>query len=182
MYCIKLKSFCGIVALLALLLAVGCSKVEDLLRFTFSDSVEITIPSQTLVSHIPITISSPEVQTSSQQAFANNNTQAKYVKEAKLKSMRLSITTPEDQTFSFLNEIKLYISTANEPELLLAYKTNIPSNVGSELILEVADVNLKPYIQGDAYTIRTEAVLDEVITREVKIRADLSFSVTANVF
>jgi hypothetical protein len=182
MYCIKLKSGCGIVVLAALLLTAGCGKVEDLLRFTFNDSVEITIPSQSLISHVPITISSPEVQTSSQQAFATNNTQAKYVKEAKLKSMRLSITSPQDQTFSFLNEIKIFISAADAPEVLLAFKTDIPSEVGSELLLNVTDVNLKPYIQGDAYTIRTEAIVDEVITREVKIRADLSFAVTATVF
>ncbi|EMR02201.1 hypothetical protein [Cesiribacter andamanensis] len=178
----KLSGPLHIVSLILLVWLSGCEKVENLLRFTFNDSVEITIPSQSLISNVPIKIASPEVQTSSQQAFANNNTQAKYVKEAKLKSLELTISSPQDQTFSFLNEIKIYISASGQPELLLASKENIPASAGRQLSLDVSQANLKPYIQGDAYTIRTEAVIDEVLTREVKITADLAFAVTADVF
>ena len=169
------------VFLLALMMS-GCEKVEDMIRFTFRDSAEISIPSQNFISTGFIKIPSPEIQTSSQQAFANNNTQAKYVKEAKLKELKLTITAPASQTFSFLNEIKIFISAPNQPEVLIASKTNIPSSIGRELLLDVTNVNLKPYVQGDSYTIRSEAKVDEVTSQEVNITADMTFSVTAEVF
>ncbi|AHM58913.1 hypothetical protein D770_03230 [Flammeovirgaceae bacterium 311] len=170
-------------ALMLLVLALsGCEKVEDRVKFSFHDSANITIPSQSIISAGFLKIPSPEVQTSSQQAFENNNTQAKYVKEAKLTALSLSITSPQSQSFSFLNEIKLYISAPGQEEVLLASKINIPNSVGQELPLDVTNVNLKPYIQGDSYTIRSEVKVDEVTTQEIKIRADMHFSVTADVF
>lgn len=165
-----------------LLFISGCEKVEDLARFSFHDTANITIPSQGIISAGFLKIPSPEVQTSSQQAFENNNTQAKYVKEAKLTALTLSITAPQSQSFSFLNEIMLYISAPGQEEVLIASKTNIPNTVGRELILDVTNVNLKPYIQGDTYSIRSEARVDEVTTQEIKIQADMHFSVTADVF
>ncbi len=169
-------------ALLLLFSVSGCEKVEDLLRFSFHDTADITIPSQSFISTGLLKIPSPEVQTSSQQAFENNNTQAKYVKEAKLTALTLSITSPQGQTFSFLNEIKLYISAPNQPEVLVASKSNIPNTIGRELVLDVTNVNLKPYVQGETYSIRSEAKVDEVTTQEIKISADMHFSVTAEVF
>lgn len=162
--------------------AVGCEKIEDLIRFKFHDTAEIIIPSQSVVSTGFLKIPSPEVQTSSKQAFQNNNTEAKYVKEAKLTELKLSITSPQSQTFSFLNEINIYISAPNQPEVLIASKTAIPATIGKELYLDVKGVNLKPYIQGDTYSIRSEAKVDEVTTQEVRIKADMHFSVTADVF
>ncbi len=179
----KLKTFRAPLQALLLLgmLLPACEKIEDMLRFDFHDKAEITIPSQGLISTDILTIPSPEVQTSSQQAFANNNTEAKYVKEATLTALTLNITSPDNQTFSFLNEIKIYISAPDQEEVLVAFKTAIPANVGQELQLEVSNTNLKPYIEGDSYTIRTEAKIDEVTTQEVTIEADMHFSVTADV-
>lgn len=182
MYRIKLNYSLCIALFIALFAGVACNKIEDLLRFSFKDSVEFTIPSQSIITNVPVKIASPEVQTSSQQAFSNNNTQAKYVKTASLQAMKLTITVPQDQTFSFLNEIKIYMSAADQPEVLLASRTNIPATIGNELELEVTGENLKPYIQGDSYSIRTEVRVDEVTTREITIKADMTFSVTADVF
>lgn len=181
---LKNKLFSGLLLIFAALLVTfaGCEKIEDLLRFNFSDSAEISIPAQNILPTGFLRIPSPEVQTSSQQAFANNNTEAKYVKEAILTELKLTITSPQTQTFSFLNEIKIYLSAPDQPEVLIASKTNIPATVGNELLLDVTGTNLKPYVQGDSYVIRTEAKLDEATTQEMKIRADMQFSVTAEVF
>lgn len=181
---LKNKSFSRLLLILTTLAIIftGCDKIEDLLRFSFNDSAEISIPSQRVLPTGFLRIPSPEVQTSSQQAFANNNTEAKYVKEAILTELKLNITSPQTQTFSFLNEIKIYISAPDQPEVLIASKTDIPSTVGRELILDVTGTNLKPYVQGDSYTIRSEVKLDEATTEEVKIVADMTFSVTADIF
>lgn len=177
----KISTTLFLMLVLLVSILTGCEKLEDMIRFNFQDTAEIVIPSQTFISTGFLKIPSPEIQTSSKQAFANNNTEAKYVKEAKLTELKLSITTPQSQTFSFLNEIKIYISAPNHPEVLIASKTNIPATIGRELLLDVQDVNLKPYIQGESYSIRTEAKVDEVNSQEVKIIADMHFSVTADV-
>ena len=169
-------------AMLMALLLTGCGKIEDMIRFNFKDTAKITIPSQSPISTGFLKILSPEVQTSSKQAFENNNTQAKYVKEATLTELKLTITAPQDQTFSFLNEINLYISAPNQPEVLIAYKANIPATIGKELLLDVTNVNLKPYIKGDSYSIRSEAKIDEVPTQEINIDANMTFNVAAEVF
>lgn len=169
--------------LLMLTSLAGCDKVEDLIRFNFTDTAEIIIPVQNILpTGNMIKISTPAVQTSSQQAFEQNNTNVKYVKEAKLSALKLNIKAPENQTFSFLNEIKIFISAEGQQEVLIASKTNIPNTVGKEIDLVVTGVDLKPYIKGSSYNIRTEATVDEAPTQEIKIDALMTFNVTADVF
>ena len=172
-----------LLVLLSLIAGVtACEKVEDLVRFTFKDTAKITIQSQGIISTGLLKITSPPIQTSSKQAFSQNNTEAKYVKEAKLTELKLTITAPQSQTFSFINSIKIYISASGQEEVLIASKDNIPNDAGKQILLDVANVNLRPYIQQDSYSIRTEAVIDEIPTENVNIDADMSFTVTANVF
>jgi hypothetical protein len=178
----KISTTLCIAGLLLLVLSAACEKLEDLIRFKFEDSADIVVPSQTVISTGFLKIPSPEVQTSSKQAFENNNTEAKYVKDARLTELKLTITAPQNQTFSFLNEIKIYISAPNQDEVLIASKTDIPASVGRELYLDINSTNLRPYIQGESYSIRTEVKVDEVTSQEIHIKANMAFSVTADVF
>ena len=162
--------------------SAACDKIEDLLEFSFEDNAEIVVPSQTIISTGILNLPSPEVQTSSQQAYKNNNTDAKYVKTAKLTKLKLTITSPQNQTFAFLNEIKIYIKAPGQSEVMIASKSNIPDNIGNELLLDTSGANLKPYIQGDSYSIRTEVKVDKVTSQEIRINANMHFAVTADVF
>lgn len=173
--------------LFPVLIAVGlsmftaCEKLNELTTFGIDNTSSITIKANTGIN-IPFIIPSPEITTSSEQAFKNNNTRADLVDEASLESLDLLITAPAEQTFDFLNEIEIYIQADGLEETLLASKYDIPENTGNSLSLESSGVNLKEYIKKESYSIKTKVITDKVISRDIDIDAQMRFRVKAKVF
>src|SRR4051812_10079822 len=106
----------------------GCSKVDELLTFFISDQTSFRIESSSPLD-LPFEIATPDVTTNSSQKFQNNNTSASKVKDVKLEEMRLTVTNPAGKNFNFLKSCKVYISTTQNNEILLASAENIPMNV-----------------------------------------------------
>jgi hypothetical protein len=158
----------------------SCNTVDDLLTFTISNEASIQIKS-TFPINLPSEIITPDVTTNSSAEFANNKTKASLVKDVKLKSLKLSIANPTDQTFTFLKSIHLYISTTNSDEIELAYQDNISSTTNT-IDLICTDKRLDEYIKADKYKIRTQVTLKETLTKEVTVKADMKFKVTADPF
>ncbi len=159
----------------------GCDKLNELITFNIYNETEITIPSQSGIS-LPLIIRSPEIKTSSEQSFKNNNTKAELVETAHLSELQLSIVAPEKQNFNFLNEITIYIKDANGNEEPVAFRKNIPEDGSTVIKLETTGTNLKPYIQQENYSIRTDVKTDQIVNHEVKIKINMTFRVKAKVF
>lgn len=174
------KNF-SLLSLIILLLICSCEKIEDLTTFDIKNNTQVSIPAQGIVK-VPLIIRSPEVQTSAEQTFKNNNTRADLVETASLSNLKLSILAPENQNFDFLNVIKIYIKDEAGKEALLASSENIPEDGRRVLELETSGADLKPFIQQENYTIRTEATTDQVLNQDVDIRVDMVFTVKAKVF
>lgn len=174
----KTKTY-ALITLVALFI-VSCSVVDQLLTFTVSNQTSFTI-----ASGFPVNIASeiitPDVTTNSSAEFQNNNTKADLVKDAKLKELKVTITNPTDKTFSFLKSIHLYISTDANDEIELAYLDDIKSTT-NVLDLKVTDAKLDKYIKAPSYKIRTKAVIQETLTKDITIKADMKFRVTADPF
>ena len=174
----KTKSY-ALITLLVLFVA-SCSVVDQLLTFTVSNQTSFTIR-----SGFPLNTASeiitPDVTTNSSAEFQNNNTNANLVKDAKLKELKLSITNPTDKTFSFLKSVHLYISTDATDEVELAYLDDIKST-SNILDLKVTDAKLDKYIKAPSYKIRTKAVVQETLTKDITVKADMKFRVTADPF
>lgn len=166
--------------LFATLLISSCDTVDDLLSFSISNDTTIEIKSTSPIN-LPSEISTPDVTTNSSSEFENNKTKASLVKDVKLRSLKLSITNPEDKTFSFLKEIHLYISTDSNNEIELAYQTNITST-SKTIDLICTDERLDQYIKADKYKIRTKVTLKETLTKDVTVKANMNFKVTADPF
>ncbi|HOA38728.1 MAG TPA: hypothetical protein PKJ36_10015, partial [Flavihumibacter sp.] len=98
--------------LVAIIVFGACEKIKDLLNFSIANESSFTVSSTTPINS-PYTINTPDVTTNSSQEFENNNTNAKLVKEVKLKSLTLTITNPSQQNFNFLKTIRIYISSTN---------------------------------------------------------------------
>lgn len=160
-----------------LLLCFGCKQVDDLLTFTISDQVNITVPSNSPLS-LPTELATPDVTTNSSQKFANNNTEASLVKDVKLQELKLTIETPSGKTFSFLKSIQIYISTNSGNEILLAGLENIPANVNT-IVLTPTQEKLDVYAKSSSYKLRTSVVTKETLTQDVTLKTDLKFRVTA---
>ncbi len=168
---------------LILFLAVflnSCSAVDDLLTFTISNQASIQIKSSFPVN-LPSEIITPDVTTNSSAEFANNKTKASLVKDVKLKSIKLTITNPADKTFTFLKSIHLFISTTDSDEIELAYQDNI-NETTNMIDLICTDKKLDQYIKSDKYKIRTQVTLKETLTKDVTVKADMKFKVTADPF
>lgn len=160
---------------------IACEKIDKLTTFNIHHDTSFTIPGQKTVVSL-ISLPSPEVKTSSQQTFANNNTSAKLVEEVSLNELMLTVTAPENGNFDFLNSISVYISAEGEKEVLLASKTNIPETGSKTILTETTNVNLKPYLVKENYSIRTEAKTDKILEHDLDIKIDMTFKVRAGVF
>lgn len=175
-----MKSRLIVLTLLFAAFLSSCSTVDDLLSFTISNSTSIKIQS-TLPINLPSEIITPDVTTNSSAEFQNNKTKANLVKDVKLKSLNLMITDPSDKTFTFLKSVHLYISTTDSDEIELAYQDNINST-SNTIDLICTDARLDQYIKADKYKIRTKVTLKETLTKDVTVKADMKFRVTADPF
>ncbi|CAM3487283.1 hypothetical protein [Flavobacterium chungbukense] len=158
----------------------SCDAVDDLLSFSISNEASIKIKSSSPIN-LPSEIITPEVTTNSSAEFENNKTKASLVKDVKIRSLKLTIADPSDKTFTFLKSVHLYISTNNSDEIELAYQDNI--NVTTNTIdLICTDKKLDQYIKADSYKIRTQVTLKETLTKDVTVKANMKFRVTADPF
>lgn len=175
-----MKSKIIAIALLLSLSLASCSAVDDLLSFSISNETSIKIKSTSPIN-LPSEIITPDVTTNSSAQFENNKTKASLVKDVKLRSLKLSITDPSDKTFTFLKSVHLYISTTDSDEIELAYQDNV--NATTNMIdLICTDKKLDQYIKADKYKIRTKVTLKETLTKDVTLKAEIKFRVTADPF
>lgn len=174
----KIKTY-TVISLLALFI-VSCSVVDQLLTFTISNQTSFKIASG-FPLNLATEIITPDVTTNSSAEFQNNNTKADLVKDVRIKELKLTITDPTDKTFSFLKSIHLYISTDTNDEIELAYLDNINSTANA-LNLTVSPERLDKYIKAPSYKIRTKAVIKETLTKDITVKADMKFKVTADPF
>lgn len=165
-------------SILIIISSVSCEKIEELLTFSIDHSTQATIRGNSPIE-VPIGILTPEITTNSEQHFKNNDTRKEYVKDIILNKLDVSINEPENQTFSFLKEVYIYISADSYEELQIAHSTDIPENAKS-ISLETTNKNLDNYVKSDEYKLRVEAVTREVIANDVIVDIDITFTVTAN--
>lgn len=168
-----------ILSILAVFL-FSCSLVDKLLTFTISDSTSIKIESGLPIG-TPFEFTTPEVTSNSSSEFENNNTKADLVKEVTLKDLKLTITDPSDKNFSFLKSVRIYISTDANDEIELAYLEDI-NTTNNTIELNPTAAKLDKYVKASSYKIRTKAVTKESITKDITMKADLRFNVTADPF
>lgn len=171
-----------IIAITALifLLTISCNEVDKLLTFNISDDVTFKINSG-LPFDTPFEVATPDITTNSSSEFQNNNTRSDLVKNVKLDQLKLSITNPTDKTFSFLKSVHMYISTDGTDEIELAYQDNI-STTANTINLTCTTQKLDKYIKASSYKIRTSVTTRETLTKEITIKADMNFKVTADPF
>jgi hypothetical protein len=164
-------------SLFALLITVGCKKIDQLLTFYIEDTQNIKVAASFpvgIANLTPVT-----VPTQSKQTFANNNTRADLVKDVSLNKLTLTIADPNTENFDFLRKIEIYISTNSNDQILLASLSDIPKGVQT-ITLKPTGAKLDSYIKADSYTLTTKADIAKLISRDITIRSDSRFKVTAD--
>jgi len=159
-----------------LLFLSSCKK--KLTEFQIQYTSEVVI-SSSIGQLVPVSLNTPEMETNSEFKFESNNTRKDKVETIRLSELRLSITSPSNETFSFLNSMEIFISSPNVAERKVAFKENIPSNIGTILVCELVDIDLQEYIKEDTFTLRLKTVTDETIPQDVTIEVFSDFYVKA---
>ncbi len=159
-----------------LILLTGCKK--KLTQFYIDYNSQVVIQS-TFGQMIPFSVMTPEITTNSEAEFESNNTNKDHIESIYLQDLILSITSPQGETFSFLNSVEIFISSPSMTEKKVAFKNSIPSNVGTELICDLVSLDLQSFVKDDRFTIRIETITDETIPQDVYINVYSNFFVDA---
>lgn len=174
----RTKIYASIVTLV--LLITSCTAIDKLLTFSINNQTSFKIESG-FPLNLATEIITPDVTTNSSATFENNNTKADLVKDVKLSELKLTITDPADKTFSFLKSIHLYISTDANDEIELAYLDEINST-SNTINLTCSTQKLDKYIKASSYKIKARAVIKESLTKDITVKSDMKFKVTADPF
>lgn len=170
-----------IIALLSLtIMTISCSVVDKLLTFTISNESTFKINSGNIIN-LPFEVATPDITTNSSSEFKKNNTNSDLVKNVILKDLVLSVSNPTDKTFSFLKSVHMFISTTADDEVELAYLDNISATTNT-INLICTTKKLDQYIKAPSYKIRTSITTKETITKDIEIKANMKFQVTADPF
>jgi hypothetical protein len=167
--------------ILSLIIFTSCNlgeKLNDLATFNINNEVNFTIPSTTVID-LPINIQTPDISSSSEQSFENNNTRANLVENVNLSSLKLTITSPNARTFSFLKSIQIYINNDEQGETLLAEKQDIPTDIDNILELDATKANLDEYIKKSSYSLRYIVTTRETVNSATDVQAAMVFEVKA---
>lgn len=163
-----------------LLSLLSCKKIDEWTRFDMDFNEQVIIESSVGVN-IPFNIPTPDITTNSESVFESNHTHKDLLEEVQLKTLELKILNPTNSDFGFLKSIKIYMSAADLPEILIASNTNVAESVGNTLYLEPEIQNLKEYIKKDQYKLRLETITDEIFLQDQTINVYTLFFVDAKI-
>lgn len=169
-----------ILSVLVVITFLGCKKIDKLTQFNMEFNNTATIPSSTGMN-LPFNVLTPDVETNSSTTFSSNDTRKDLIEEILLKELNLTITSPSGRDFSFLKSISIYIDADGLSETKIAYNNNVSDNAGSTLPLTVMCTDLKEYIKKDEFSLRVNAVTDEIISPDYEINIYSKFFVDAKI-
>ena len=93
--------------------------------------------------------------------------------------LSIQISSPSSADFSFLEDIEIYISADGESDLLIGWKTPVPSSAGAKIDLEVTSEDLQRFIVKDEFSLNVKVTTDELLTEDHYFNIESSFRVKA---
>jgi len=97
-----------------------------------------------------------------------------------LKELKLTVKSPEAQTFSMLSSVKAFVEAEGLGKKEIASKTIIQNDTG-ELILDVnEDNNLKDYLLKNSLIFSVETIVTDSLSEDVNVDVYGKFSVTGS--
>ena len=176
---ILMKLTRGLFFAISIVALLSCEKADELTTFNMDFENEVEIPPTTGIN-LPIDLFTPDITTNSESTFESNNTAKNLIEEIKLSKLTLTLTSPQNADFSFLESVEVYIKADGLNEVKIAESTNVPQSASS-FDLEVTGVDVQEYIKKDEYDLRVKVVTDELISSTHKIRVNSVFRVNARI-
>ena len=159
----------------------SCKKIDELTHFkmVFDEPIrDVKILPVFVGETIPIEMTTA---TYSESEFHKNDTAKDLVEGIILEKASLTIEEAFSTNFSFLESIKFYMQAEGEEDLLIAFKTNIPSDIGKTLNLEVIDQDLSSFLKEEELELKVEILAREAVLDPFDLIMHLEFEVDAKV-
>lgn len=162
--------------LIITVLLFGCK--NKLTQFNLDENFQTTIPASSPVD-LPFTVNTPEQTTNSEAEFESNDTRKDKIEQIILEELKITITSPQGEDFSFLNSLEIYLSSTVHAEEKVAFLNDISNDIGSEITCNIVGQDLQKFVKDDKIKIRLVTVTDEVITQDIDINIYTNFFVDA---
>jgi len=151
----------------------GCGTVQSVIKSSFPYTASLVIPASSAKN---ITLSASSIAGSFDESVGNINGN-QYIKDIRINSARLIATNPRDQSMGMFKSVKIFVSTANSGEVMVASRNDVAEHIGSELVLDIDNSRfVDKYIKGNVVKVRMEYVLREKLGTDVSVKTSLSFS------
>jgi len=169
------------IIIITILTFCGCKIIDELTHFDIDYNYTFTLEVPDYGIGGNLDIKSNDVENSTESTFENNDTRKDLVESATLKKFNVAILEPEDSNFSFLNEVEVFISTAELEEKLIAWKDDIADIEGNRLKLETSKSNLKKYLVSEQIKIRLKTTSSEPLTEDLLLDLKSTVEVDAKI-
>ena len=137
--------------------------IHEPINFTISSLIGVNLPFQIPFADISLDFSSTS---------ENTNPHIGLIRNITLRNFICRITSPQDQTFNFLKDIEVYISTDVLPEIKLAHHYNVDNSIGSVLPLVSEGGDLDDYLKSESFDMRLNLVADQLIFTDLVIEGE----------
>jgi len=176
-----MKKYLGIFILTLTLITFNCGLIERI-AFNIDYNTDVTIPS-IIGINLPISIPIPPISTNIDSELSAKNSKTDLLNTAKLKELIIVSKDPIDQELGAIKNIEVFLKAKNLDEIKIADRFDIPSNIGTELELNVYDdMDIAKYIKKDSFELRVKFTARKIILHKIKISVNSVFRVTADLF
>ena len=168
------------IALTLIFIFIGCKAIDELTFFDIDYNYTFTLPAfNGLV--IPEEIESNDVENNTENTFDNNDTRKDLVERATLQKFNVRITEPTDGSFNFVNKVEIFVKTSELSEKLIAWKYDIPQDIGNYIELDTTSDDLKKYLTSNTIKVRLKTISNGPITEDHTMDLEASVEVDAKI-
>lgn len=145
-----------------------------------SAKADAVVPAATPLDTLLATVDFPGMnQIDFSESLANQGVSRSDVDAVHEKSFALTVTAPADGSFDFLDSIAFYAEADGQPRVRIAHEDTVPRGA-RELLLQIDDVDLAPYVAAPKMTIASE-VKGHLPAKETHVHAEVVLDVDVNV-
>ncbi len=159
----------------------GCKIIDELTHFDVDYNYTFTLPSFGGINLDNLNIESKDLENDTESTFEINDTRKDLVERATLKKFNVTILEPIDAKFTFINKVEIFVETDALEEKLIAWKENIPADIGNYLELETTSSDLKKYLTSDAIRVRLKTTSSSPLMEDLLLDLRSTVEVDAKI-
>jgi hypothetical protein len=165
-----MKTFLAYTAVFLALLSASCSKKT----FVFHTHYDLDFKIPAVTTSVPPV--NAVVPISLESEITNNDSRVDLIEKATLESFYIDLTEPKNRTFSWCEEIHMYLIAEGVPETEIAYALHIDP-LATHIDLTPTGANLAAYLKQKTYKVKVTVMVREVFNEEMRVTGRMNFRI-----